>query len=75
MEENKYTFEVDMRAKKIEIKEAVKKLFDVEVLNVNTMKVKGKPKRLGKYEGTTRNWKKAVVTLKEGDTIGFFEGL
>ncbi|MCX7832108.1 MAG: 50S ribosomal protein L23 [Actinobacteria bacterium] len=71
-EENKYSFRVHPDANKIEIKNAVEKLFNVKVLSVNTINVKPKKKRLGKFEGRTNRWKKAVVTLKEGDRIEFF---
>ncbi len=70
---NKYVFEVDLRANKIEIAHAVKKLFDVTVLDVQTLKMKGKPKRLGVFSGRRPDWKKAIVTLKEGDYIEVFE--
>ena len=75
MQENKYVFYVDNKANKVEIKKAVEELFDVEVEKVRTINVKGKPKRLGRYEGYTPQRKKAVVTLKEGDSIELFEGL
>lgn len=71
-EENKYTFKVHPDANKIEIKNAVEKLFKVKVVKVNTINVKPKKKRLGKFEGRTPAWKKAIVTLKEGDKIEFF---
>jgi len=73
-EENKYLFEVDRRANKVEIKQAVEVLFNVRVAQVNTVSMKGKPKRLGRFVGRTSNWKKAIVTLKEGHSIEFFEG-
>jgi len=75
MEENKYTFFVDRRANKVQIKKAVEELFEVDVENVRTMKVPGKRKRLGKYFGRTPERKKAIVTLKEGQKIEIFEGL
>ena len=59
----KYTFEVDKRATKIDIKKAVEKLFDVKVLKVNTIKVAGKVKRQGRTVGKTASWKKAIVTI------------
>ena len=59
----KYTFEVNKKATKIDIKNAVEKLFEVKVLNVNTMTVKGKEKRVGRYTGKTSDWKKAIVTI------------
>jgi len=72
---NKVTFEVDPRANKIEIKEAVEKLFNVRVLNVHTLKVKGKRRRMGRFQGKEKDWKKAIVTLRPGDHIEFFEGV
>lgn len=71
-EQNKYTFRVHPEANKIEIKNAVEKLFNVKVEKVNTINVKPKRKRLGKFEGRTSKWKKAIVTLKEGNKIEFF---
>jgi large subunit ribosomal protein L23 len=72
---NQIAFEVDRRANKIEIKEAVKKLFNVHVVKVRTFTMLGKRKRVGRTEGRTSSWKKAIVTLKEGDRIDFFEGV
>lgn len=72
----KYTFKVDKKATKPEIKAAVEKLFGVKVQKVNTLNVRGKLRRQGRYEGYTRSWKKAVVTLTEGSkTIEFFESM
>jgi len=73
-EANQFAFEVDQRANKIQIKESIEKSFKVSVLKVRTMNVRGKKKRLGRYEGLKSSWKKAIVTLKEGDTIEYFEG-
>ncbi|MDD2496612.1 MAG: 50S ribosomal protein L23 [Desulfitobacteriaceae bacterium] len=75
MEENKYPFEVNREANKIEIKYAVQELFKVTVINVTTMNVKGKMKRMGRYVGKRPDRKKAIVTLKPGDKIEVFEGL
>ncbi|MCL6489037.1 MAG: 50S ribosomal protein L23 [Alicyclobacillus mali] len=73
MEENKYVFEVDRRANKVEIRKAIEKLFDVQVESVHTMNVHGKQKRVGKFVGRTPDWKKAIVKLKPGSkTIDFF---
>ena len=72
METNTYTFEVAKSANKIEIAQAVHEIFNVEVVKVNTLNVKAKPKRLRGRIGLTRTWKKAMVTLKEGDTIEIF---
>jgi large subunit ribosomal protein L23 len=69
---NRYTFEVDKSASKIEIGKAVAEIFDVTVVKVNTMTVNGKPRRLRYSSGHTKTWKKAVVKLKEGDTIELF---
>ena len=63
MQMGKYTFEVNKKATKIEIANAVEKLFNVKVLNVNTMTVKGKTKRVRYKEGKTSDWKKAIVTI------------
>ncbi len=75
MQANKYTFEVDLRATKTEIKQAVEKIFKVKVVKVNTTRVQGKVRRRGRTEGRTPDWKKAVVTLREGDRINIVEGL
>ena len=72
--QNKYVFEVDRRAGKIEIKRAIEALFGVTVVAVHAMNVPGKPKRVGRFQGRTSDWKKAIATLKEGQTIEFFEG-
>lgn len=69
---NKYTFEVAPEANKIEIADAVEKLFDVHVVKVNTLWVKPKTKRVRYVAGKTKKWKKAIVTLAEGDTIEIF---
>lgn len=74
MADNKYTFEVDLRANKVQIKAAVEEIFDVEVQQVNTSRVKGKLRRMGRHEGYTSEWKKAVVTLKPGHSIEVFGG-
>ena len=73
-EANQFAFEVDQRANKIQIKESIEKSFKVSVLKVRTMNVRGKKKRLGRYQGLKSSWKKAIVTLKKGDTIEYFEG-
>ena len=72
---NQYAFEVDKRVSKFEIKKAVEHIFNVTVASVNTAIFKGKVKRVGKSFGKQSGWKKAVVTLKEGDVINFFEGV
>lgn len=63
LQAGKYTFKVNKKATKTEIKNAVEKLFEVKVLKVNTMTVKGKEKRVGRYTGKTSDWKKAIVTI------------
>lgn len=63
MQNGKYTFEVNKKATKVDIARAVEKLFEVKVLNVNTMTVKGKTKRVRYVEGKTSDWKKAIVTI------------
>ncbi len=73
-EQNKYTFEVDLDANKMQIKAAIETLFKVTVDNVHTLIIRGHMRRMGKGYAKTRNWKKAVVTLREGETIDFFEG-
>ena len=74
-EGNRVTFKVHLDANKIEIREAVQKIFSVTVLQVNTQVVRGKRKRFGKEMGQTKSWKKAMVQLKEGDKIEIFEGV
>ena len=73
-EENQYAFEVALDANKIEIRRAVESTFGVRVLDVRTQVVRGKMKRFRRGFGKKPNWKKAVVTLREGDFIDFFEG-
>lgn len=70
---NKVTFAVDPRTNKAEVKKAVEKVFKVKVDKVNIINVKGKPKRLGRNAGKRADWKKAVVTVKEGQTIEVFD--
>jgi large subunit ribosomal protein L23 len=70
---NKYVFEVDRRANKIEIEKAVEKLFKVKVVTVRTMNVEGKKKKVGRIMGRKSDWKKAVVTLAPGQSIEVFE--
>jgi large subunit ribosomal protein L23 len=72
---NKYTFEVDLGANKMQIKDAVETLFKVTVDDVHTLVMRGHMRRMGRGYAKTRNWKKAIVTLREGETIDFFEGL
>ncbi|MCK5807800.1 50S ribosomal protein L23 [bacterium] len=70
-----YLFEVAIKSTKDVIKQAVEALFDVHVKAVNTVIVRGKSKRVGKVLGKRSNWKKAYVTLKEGDSINFVDGM
>ena len=63
LQQGKYTFEVNKKATKVDIAKAVEKLFEVKVLKVNTMTVKGKKKRVGVHQGMTSDWKKAIVTI------------
>jgi large subunit ribosomal protein L23 len=74
-EAGKYTFRVDDRAHKTQIRQAIESLFDVKVLEVRTASVKAKPKRRGTTAGHRRHWKKAIVQVREGDTIPIFGGL
>ena len=86
LREGKYTFKVAKDANKLEIADAVEKLFNVEVTKVNTLNVRGRAKRVGRYLGRTASWKKAVVTVnpepapdasgkKRNGTIEFFDGM
>ncbi|RKD22703.1 50S ribosomal protein L23 [Ammoniphilus oxalaticus] len=76
MEENKYVFEVAPKTNKAEIKQAVESIFDVKVASVNTLNVKGKPKRMGRYMGKRKDWKKAIVKLtSDSKPLEFFEGV
>ncbi len=68
-ENNKYLFKVDRKASKSSIKKAVEELFDVSVLKINTVNVRGKVKRMGRYVGKRPDWKKAIIKLPEGQTI------
>ncbi|MEW6111493.1 MAG: 50S ribosomal protein L23 [Thermodesulfobacteriota bacterium] len=74
-EGNQIVFEVDPRANKSEIKKAVEKLFKVTVLSIRTQNRLGKPKRLGRTTGKRKDWKKAIVRIKEGQRVEFFEGV
>ena len=74
IQEGKYTFKVNKKATKIDIKNAIEKLFEVKVLSVNTMMVKGKEKRVGRNVGKTSDWKKAVVTIDTNPTEKVYTG-
>ena len=71
---NKVAFVVDWNANKIEIRKAVEDKFNVKVNRVTTMRMEGKLKRMGRFQGKRSNWKKAIVTLADGFSIDFFEG-
>lgn len=71
---NQYLFEVDRRANRAQIRNAVETLFSVSVEKVHTINVRGRLRRMGRGYAKTNNWKKAIVSLREGDTINFFEG-
>lgn len=72
---HKYAFKVARSANKIEIKHALKVLYKVDALDCRTIRVQGKVKRQGRFVGRTSSWKKAIVTLKKGNTIALYEGL
>ena len=74
-EQGKYVFKVDPRATKLEIKEAVRKLFNVHPVSCTVLNMGGKPKRLRNRPGYTSSWKKAVVRLAKDEKIGIFEGV
>ena len=74
IEDNKYSFRVHPKAHKTQIRQAVEELFDVKVEGVNVIQVRAKPKRRGFSRGKKPGWKKAIVQLREGDTIEIFEG-
>jgi len=76
MADNKYVFEVSPKTNKTEIKLAIEKIFDVKVESVNTINVKGKPKRMGRYMGKRKDWKKAIVKLSaDSKALDFFAGV
>lgn len=75
MEENKFVFEVDLKANKTEIKAALEEIFGVTIDKVNTLRVPSKQKRVGRHVGRTSEWKKAIVTLTaDSKPLNFFEG-
>jgi large subunit ribosomal protein L23 len=75
MQDNKYTFIVPLNANKVEIRQAVEQVFKVKVINVNTVRVMGKTKRMGKTMGKRPDYKKAIIKLAPGQNIEFFEGI
>jgi large subunit ribosomal protein L23 len=72
---NQFSFEVDRRANRIEIRRAIETIFNVRVSGVKTMQITGKTKQRGRVVGKRQNWKKAIVTLMPGERIDFFEGV
>jgi large subunit ribosomal protein L23 len=72
--ENQYLFEVSRNANKTQIRGAIETLWKVSVLKVHTLNVRGRMRRMGRGHAKTQNWKKAIVSLKQGDSIDFFEG-
>ena len=72
---NQVAFEVDVKANKIEIRQAVERAFNVKVLQVRTINMQGKKKRMGRFFGRRPHWKKAIVTMAPGSHIEFFEGV
>lgn len=74
-ESNQISFEVDKRANRVEITQAIEKIFSVKVAKTRTMQVKGKIKRRGRILGKRKDWKKAIVTLMPGERIDFFDGV
>lgn len=76
MAENKYVFEVELRSNKTEVKQAIEQIFGVKVVAVNTMRMPGKPKRYGRFNGYTSEWKKAIVKLSaDSKPLEFFENV
>ena len=75
MQENKYPFQVPLNANKVEIRKAVESIFNVKVEKVATIRVLGKTKRMGRTMGKRSDYKKAIVTLKAGESIELFEGV
>ncbi|RKP45103.1 50S ribosomal protein L23 [Cohnella endophytica] len=74
MEQRKYVFEVDLKANKTEIKQAIEQIFKVKVVGVNTLRMPAKPKRYGKHSGYTSEWKKAIVQLSaDSKPLEYFE--
>jgi len=72
---NQVSFEVERKSNRVEIKRSIEKIFNVKVIGLQTMQVKGKKKRRGRIVGKRRDWKKAIVTLGPGERIDFFEGV
>lgn len=74
LQDNKYTFQVPLKANKVQIRQAVEQIFKVKVQSVNTIRMQGKTKRMGKFVGKRSDYKKAIVTLAPGNQIEIFEG-
>ena len=74
-DQNKYAFQVHVKATKPEIRKAVEELFEVKVVSVSTMNMLGKNKRLGRFCGRRASWKKAIVSVAEGQTIDIYEAV
>lgn len=72
---NKYSFEVDSRANKVEIKKAIEEIYGVKPVQINIINERSKRVRFGRFQGFTKKYKKAIVTLKKGDTIKLYEGI
>ncbi len=72
---NQYVFEIDLKANRKEVKKAIEELYGVKVLKVNIINFAGKQRKYGRSKGRTKAWKKAMVTLRQGDTIKLFEGV
>ncbi len=72
---NQLSFEVERKSNRVEIKRSIEKIFNLKVIGLQTMQVKGKKKRRGRIVGRRRDWKKAIVTLGPGERIDFFEGV
>ena len=72
---SKFVFEVDRNANKVQVKEAVEKAYEVKVISVNVINVEGKMRRMGRNQVKGPSWKKAIITLEQGQTIELFEGV
>ena len=75
LQDGKYTFMVPIKANKVQVRQAVEQIFKVKVVSVNTVRMQGKTKRMGKYVGKRSDYKKAIVTLAPGNQIETFEGM
>ena len=75
LQDGKYTFMVPIKANKVQVRQAVEQIFKVKVVSVNTVRMQGKTKRMGKYVGKRSDYKKATVTLAPGNQIEIFEGM